>query len=216
MQKQTILIAVVAFIVGGIAVTTMQYTHNREYRTWNNSEKKYNMHDGMHRMPDGSFMSNTQVATNTQQHMMHMMVRSEQAFIEGMIPHHEEAIRTAQEVLARGATTPAMKTLAENIITAQEKEVADMKAWYETWYGKTYTNTNTYTPMMRDLTSLSGVALDKVFLEDMIMHHVGAIMMAQSVQPYIEHEVLKELTRAIAVTQQAEITQMQQILTEIK
>lgn len=147
-----------------------------------------------------------------QGHMMHMTVSSEQEFIEGMIPHHQEAVDTAKEVLARGATTPEIKTLVENIVQAQEAEIASMKMWYKTWYGREYVDTNTYQPMMRPLATLSGAELDKAFLEDMIMHHMGAIMMARSVQPYVEHEEVKNLTEAIVTTQSQEIMQMRGML----
>ena len=144
-----------------------------------------------------------------------MMVRSEKEFITEMIPHHQEAVDTAKEVLARGATTPEIKTLVQNIITAQEKEIADMKAWYQTWYGTPYQPSGNYKPMMRDLESLSGQAIDKAFLEDMVMHHMGAIMMAQSVQQYIEHNEIKTLTEAIISSQSTEIKLMQQLYTTL-
>jgi len=172
---------------------------------------------GMHRMPDGSLMGNAPANNDMgmmggMDHSM-MMVKSEREFLEGMIPHHQEAVDTAKEVLARGGSTPEMKKLAEDIITAQEKEITMMKEWYQAWYGEAYAaDPADYKPMMRDLSSLSGAALDKVFLEDMIMHHMGAIMMAQSVQPYIENQEITDLTKAIMETQTAEIELMRQML----
>lgn len=157
--------------------------------------------------------SGTTPMAGSMNHNMHdMMVSSERAFIEGMIPHHQEAVDTAKEVLARGATTGEIRSLLENIITAQEKEIADMKSWYQAWYGVAYTSNNAYTPMMRDLEGLSGKAIDATFLEDMIMHHMGAIMMAHSVTPYIEHAEMTALTKAVTETQSAEIERMQNIL----
>lgn len=144
--------------------------------------------------------------------MQQMLVTSERAFIEHMIPHHQEAIDTANEVLARGGTTPEIRELMQNIIEAQTAEIESMRAWYESWYGTPYQPMGTYTPMMRELDGLSGAELDRVFLEDMIMHHMGAIMMARSVQPYIEHQEIADLTQAIVTTQSAEIVQMRQLL----
>lgn len=145
-------------------------------------------------------------------HMMDMMVSSEQDFIEKMIPHHQEAINTAKEVVERGGTTLEVKELVENIIIAQEAEVMEMKEWYAAWYGKEYVDDGQYQDMMRDLEGLSGVDIDVVFLQDMIMHHMGAIMMARSVQPYIEHEEINNLTAVIIMTQSQEIQQMEQML----
>jgi uncharacterized protein (DUF305 family) len=155
--------------------------------------------------------------TNTNQGMgmMHdmgmMMVSTEKEFITEMIPHHQEVVDTAKEVLARGATTPEIKTLLEGIVTAQEKEIADMKAWYEAWYGTSYTPSGKYAPMMRDLSGLSGEDIDKVFLEDMVMHHMGAIMMAHSVQGVIEHQEVEDLANAIIDSQTKEIQLMRQL-----
>ena len=55
-------------------------------------------------------------------------------FIEQMISHHQMAIMMAQ-MLSRGTKRPEMKQLAENIISAQTKEVNQMRKWYRDWYG---------------------------------------------------------------------------------
>lgn len=165
----------------------------------------------MHRMPDGTMMSHGDMMMGH----MDMMVTSEQAFIEGMIPHHQEAIDTAKEVLERGGTTATMRALAENIILAQESEIEQMKEWYEEWYGVAYHDVGGYVPMMRDLSELQGAELDRIFLEDMVMHHMGAIMMARSVEPYLEHKEMVTLVQAVIETQSAEIQQMQSMVQEL-
>lgn len=68
---------------------------------------------------------------------------------------------------------------------------------------------------MRDLSQLSGVELDRTFLEDMVMHHMGAIMMARSVQPHIENQEINELSQAIITTQADEIELMQELLSTL-
>lgn len=210
MNNNTLLTVLIALIIGG----TCGYMLAQKSDVQENSKTaRSEAPMGMHRMPDGTMMggTNTNAGMGMAGGMGMMMVSSEKEFLTEMIPHHQEAVDTAKQVLARGATTPEIKTLLENIVKAQEKEIADMKSWYQAWYGATYQPSGNYKPMMRDLSRLNGKDLDKVFLEDMVMHHMGAIMMAHSVQGYIEHDEVRTLTNTIITTQSDEIVQMRKI-----
>lgn len=57
----------------------------------------------------------------------------DKAFLEEMIPHHQMAVVMAKMLLA-GTDRPEMKQLAENIIAAQEAEIAQMRSWLQTWF----------------------------------------------------------------------------------
>jgi uncharacterized protein (DUF305 family) len=212
MSNNTLVIGLAALVigsVGGYLVANVAVAPTNEI-----TRSSQTIPAGMHRMPDGNMMMNGNTSTASSGMMGHgmMMVQSEREFLTEMIPHHEEAVTTAKEVLARGGTTEEIRTLATNIITAQEKEIADMKSWYEAWYSTPYTPSGTYQPMMRDLENLSGTALDRAFLEDMIMHHMGAIMMAEGVSRHIEHSEIRTLSQSIISTQSTEITTMKRLL----
>lgn len=56
----------------------------------------------------------------------------DKAFIEMMISHHEGAVDMAELIPAR-AKHDEVKQLGEAIITAQTKEIADMKQWQKDW-----------------------------------------------------------------------------------
>jgi uncharacterized protein (DUF305 family) len=57
----------------------------------------------------------------------------DRAFIDAMIPHHQSAIEMAQ-VASEKSKIPAIKELAENIISAQQREIEQMEQWREEWY----------------------------------------------------------------------------------
>lgn len=220
-QSIVIIIGLAVLVIGAFVYsynTSRSGNYSMEMNTGMNTQDDVPM--GMHRMPDGTLMGNAPAENGMgmmgdMDHSM-MMVKSEREFLEGMIPHHQEAVDTAKEVIARGGSTPAIKKLAEDIIIAQEKEIILMKGWYQTWYGQAYVaKADAYEPMMRDLSSLSGASLDKVFLEDMVMHHMGAVMMARSVEPHIEHQEMADLTKAIVETQTTEIQLMRQLISEL-
>ncbi len=54
------------------------------------------------------------------------------AFVEQMIPHHQMAVMMAS-MLKGGTQRPDMKKLADDIITAQTKEIDQMRGWLKEW-----------------------------------------------------------------------------------
>lgn len=57
----------------------------------------------------------------------------DKAFIDNMVPHHQSAIDMAN-IARKESDNPRIKELAANIVSAQEKEIEQMKAWREEWY----------------------------------------------------------------------------------
>lgn len=60
----------------------------------------------------------------------------DEAFLLAMIPHHEMAVQMARSVKSNGESDQ-VATLAGNIITAQQREIKEMRAWLKDWYGVT-------------------------------------------------------------------------------
>jgi uncharacterized protein (DUF305 family) len=58
----------------------------------------------------------------------------DKAFIDAMVPHHQGAIAMAKVELAKGAQ-PGLRRMAKDIISAQTKEIAQMRQWRRAWYG---------------------------------------------------------------------------------
>jgi uncharacterized protein (DUF305 family) len=57
----------------------------------------------------------------------------DKAFIDAMIPHHQSAIEIA-EVAYEKSKNPRIKELAENIMSAQKREIEQMKQWRKDWF----------------------------------------------------------------------------------
>lgn len=94
-----------------------------------------------HMMPDGSLMNNEDTGMHAMMSSMNMNLEGktgddfDRAFLSEMIVHHEGAVEMAEAALLN-AKHEEIKNLAKAIISAQNKEIADMKAWEKAWYGR--------------------------------------------------------------------------------
>lgn len=138
--------------------------------------------------------------------MGHAAVTSEAEFLVEMVAHHEDAIEAASE-LSR-SERPQMRALGESIVESQTVQVEQMNAWLAEWYPDA--PEADYEPMMSDLSGLSGDRLDRVFLRDMVPHHMMAVMMSQQllVRGIADHDEVADLARTIRADQRAEIVTM--------
>ena len=146
--------------------------------------------------------------------MMHTPVESESQYLSDMIPHHEEAIAKAK-VLLEGTNRTEMKEFASSIIEVQSAEVEQMLNWLKERHPGTLPASD-YMPMMRDYSGMTGDELDRAFLEDMIPHHMMAIMQSQSLlaQNLADHEDVIPFAKKVRDTQREEVLMMQKWLPE--
>ena len=109
---------------------------------------------------------------------MVMPVRSELEFIRGMVAHHQEAVDSARVVL-RNTERPQLREFAAGVVEAQEREIETLRGWLGAWYPNAPTSAP-YVPMMRAaLPDATPDESDRAFLEDMVVHHEGAIDMSK-------------------------------------
>ncbi|WP_040336873.1 DUF305 domain-containing protein [Candidatus Blastococcus massiliensis] len=150
------------------------------------------------------------------------------AFVQGMLPHHEGALRMAQ--LADGrAYDPRVIDLANRIEAAQGPEIETMTGWLEEWgeplpeedmggmdHGSGGMDMEGMTEEdMTALDSTSGAEFDRMFLEMMIPHHQGAVDMAETEIADGSNPDAVDMAREIVESQTAEIEEMQTLLTEL-
>lgn len=136
-------------------------------------------------------------------------------FVQGMIPHHQGAIDMAKVVLQYGKD-PEVKSLAENVIKAQDGEITFMKAWLTKTdvaalpvsTEATKGNATAMDSMMKSMmTPYTGDA-DVDFIKGMIPHHQGAIDMAKVAVQYAKDPDVLKLAGDVVKAQEGEISFM--------
>ncbi|MEA5581377.1 DUF305 domain-containing protein [Nodularia harveyana UHCC-0300] len=146
-------------------------------------------------------------------------------FIDGMVIHHQGAVDMAEEVLEK-SQRPELKQLATEMITAQNQEIAQMQEWRAAWYPNAGDKPMAYhaemghamemTPEQMQSMMMSmdlGAAdeeFDLRFINAMIPHHEGAVVMAKDALQKSERPEMKKLAEDIITTQDTEINQMQE------
>lgn len=122
MKNKSIIIGLVVFAIGAVAYSFSTKSSDYSMSMNRGMYSQDTVPAGMHRMSDGALMNDNSTTlinnTNSGMGMMRgmdhsmMMVESEREFIERMIPHHQEAVNTAKEVLIQGGSTVEIKKLA--------------------------------------------------------------------------------------------------------
>jgi len=143
----------------------------------------------------------------------------DRAFIDAMVPHHEQAIAMAKDAQAAGLSEPVLVEIADAIISTQQTEIDQMTGWREKWFGS-----STIDPAGADALGMSmgemGMSespmdfasepdVNGAFASMMMDHHQGAIDMAQLALEKGQHEEITDIARAIVETQQDEINVLQ-------
>jgi uncharacterized protein (DUF305 family) len=146
-------------------------------------------------------------------------------FIDAMIPHHEGALVMAQD-LAQKTKRPELQKLAKDVISAQTKEIAQMKQWRQDWYPKASSTPMAWHAEMKHMMAMSPEQIsamkmdmdlgkadaeyDLRFLNAMVPHHQAAVVMAKDLAQKTKRPELQKLAKDVMTSQQAEIDQMQQ------
>lgn len=127
-------LVLIGVLLGALMTSGMSHDRKRGFRE---SKHGYQEERGMHMMPDGSMMKNDVKNMEMNSMMMDMTAQMkgktgkelEKSFLTEMIPHHQGAVDMARMIIADPTTGAELKAFAQNIITAQEKEITQMNEW---------------------------------------------------------------------------------------
>jgi uncharacterized protein (DUF305 family) len=139
---------------------------------------------------------------------------SDRAFIDAMVPHHQGAVEMA-EVALENAEHQEIRDLAEDIVSAQEAEIEELKSIKREQFGTSRVPMQMGSAEMKmmGMTDPQELAnkepFDKAFIDAMIPHHESAIEMAQVAYRQSDNPKIRTLAEDIVEAQTREITQLE-------
>ncbi|MEB3318456.1 MAG: DUF305 domain-containing protein [Cyanobacteriota bacterium] len=151
-------------------------------------------------------------------------------WLDGMVQHHTGALRMSEFVFDIGV--PGVGALAKEIWRDQAQEIKAMGQWRKAWYPEApvfpvVLKPNGDPSAMVDLIRMSPAQIEAMrmlastptrdnrvtwFLEGMLQHHGGALMMAHDALKKTANPTLRRLARQIIVAQRKEIIQLRRML----
>jgi uncharacterized protein (DUF305 family) len=149
-------------------------------------------------------------------------------FAQQMIPHHQQAVQMANLVPSHTSNQQVV-ALAAQIQKEQDPEIQQMTGWLQQWGvsgtmpGMGMPGMSSTMPMpglmssaeMAQLGNVKDAAFDRTWLQMMVQHHQGAIDMAKTELQQGGNAQAKQLAQTIIDGQQAEITTMNGLLSQM-
>lgn len=132
MNKQIVIAGITGLLVGGLLVGfTATLAVNSD-----NQDMMSMM--GMNTKTNNQSMDNNDMTMGEMSSMLEGKSGDafDEAFLSGMIAHHQGAIDMAKQVRAN-AKHDELKAMAEDILSAQSKEINQMQTWQTDWGYKT-------------------------------------------------------------------------------
>ncbi|MBE1515802.1 DUF305 domain-containing protein [Nesterenkonia halotolerans] len=153
-------------------------------------------------------------------------------YVSGMAMHHQQAVEMSEILLEKDGIDPEVSTLAEDIRAAQGPEMEQMDAWLEAWGETEHADHEDMEGMdsmegmsgmdgmmsedeLSQLQDSTGTEASRLFLEQMIAHHEGAVSSAQDHLDTGQNPEALELSDTIIADQQAEIEEMETLLEDL-
>ncbi|MFT5452620.1 MAG: hypothetical protein ACI9N9_002113 [Enterobacterales bacterium] len=170
------------------------------------------------------------ISTDEATDLAHVLyTKADTKFMQGMIMHHAQALDMTELVDER-SENPELLTLAKRIEVSQEDEIKSMQDWLKernqevTTVHAHHANNAKLMPGMlspQDMSTLQQArtnAFDKLFLELMIKHHHGALIMVKELMKNdgaAQESIMFAFATDIAADQKMEIKRMAEMLSKL-
>ena len=152
-------------------------------------------------------------------------------FAQMMLPHHEQAVEMSEMLLAKDDVPAEVAEFAQRVIDAQGPEIERMNDMLTAWEAEPLADAEDMDGMdhgsgagmsgmmseedMSALEDAQGTGAAQLYLEQMTVHHEGAVEMAQDQVEQGQNPQAVELARQVVADQEAEIAEMEQMLQEL-
>ncbi|AOT04676.1 DUF305 domain-containing protein [Arthrobacter sp. U41] len=142
-------------------------------------------------------------------------------FAQGMIPHHTQAVEMSDIMLKKQGIDPKVSALATKIKAEQGPEIDQLTTWLSDWKESSQISGSMSGGGMSGMMSgddmakldaAQGTDAAKLFLSQMITHHDGAVMMAQTESTDGKSPDAVQLSKSIVTSQEAQLKEMKDLL----
>jgi len=174
-------------------------------------------------MPMGTAVKSGMDKMMTDMHQMEMTGNVDNDFAMMMKSHHQAAVDMAQAELESGKDE-GLKKMAQNIIDAQKSEINELQSFLDNHKNpeKNYDPSmkekgfskvmDQNMAMMMDMPKMDeSASTDKHFVQMMVPHHQGAIMMAEGFVQFGKDPGLIAMAKKIIADQKMEIEQFKKM-----
>ena len=138
----------------------------------------------------------------------------DRAFAEMMIPHHQGAVEMSEIALER-TERPELRKLSEQIIASQKAEIAEFEEALDGDLEGVESESMGMSMGMMGMDMDNGMLrsaqqFDRAFIDMMIPHHEGAVVMSDVERKRGENPEMQAMAREITAAQKREIAQMRE------
>ena len=150
-------------------------------------------------------------------------------FAQMMIPHHQQAVEMSEMLLAKDNIPDNVRDFAQGVVAAQGPEIERMNAMLTAWDEEPMSESGGMEGMdhgssmdgmmseedMQQLEDTQGTEAARLYLEQMTVHHEGAVDMARDEVDNGENPQAVALAQQVIEDQEAEIQEMKTMLQEL-